>query len=109
MERVSMLVLVILSFTPLALGGKIYGSVAEGGKPVGQGVEVEITCGTNAYTSQTDAYGSFRLYVKDRGKCTLKVRYQKQSPSFEINSYDGSVQYDLILEKKDSQYTLRRR
>ena len=109
MKRASMLLLIILTFTPLAFAGKIYGSISEGGKPVGQNVKVEVTCGANNYAAQTDAYGSFKFFVPDKGKCTLKVNYQGQVPSFEINSYDGSVQYDLILEKSGAQYTLRRK
>ena len=45
----------------------------------------------------------------DKGKCILKVFYQGQMPSMEVNSYDGSVQYDLILEKQGAQYTLKRK
>ena len=39
----------------------------------------------------------------------LKVTYQGQSPSFEINSFEGSVQYDLVLEKQGGQYVLKRK
>jgi hypothetical protein len=39
----------------------------------------------------------------------LKVSYQGQSPSFEVSSYEGSVQYDLILEKQGGQYILKRK
>jgi hypothetical protein len=109
MKHASMLLFVVLTFSSLAVAGKIYGSVSEGGKPVAQGVKVEVTCGANNYAAQTDAYGSFKLFVPDKGKCALKVNYQGQTPSFEINSYEGSVQYDLILEKSGAQYTLRRK
>jgi len=109
MKRALLLVFVILSMAVAAYAGKIYGSVSEGGKPVAPGVKVEVTCGSKNYAAQTDAYGSFKLFVPDKGKCTLKVSYQGQAPSFEINSYEGSVQYDLILEKQGGQYTLRRK
>jgi hypothetical protein len=109
MKRACLVVLLILGWAVAARAGKIYGSVSEGGKPVGQNVKVEITCGASNYAAQTDAYGAFKLFVPDKGKCTLKVYYQGQTPSFEINSYEGSVQYDLILEKKGAQYTLRRK
>ena len=109
MKRALMLGLLILALTPAAYAGKIYGSVSEGGKPVALGVKVEATCGANNYAAQTDAYGSFKLFVPDKGKCALKVYYQGQTPSFEINSYDGTVQYDLILEKQGARYTLRRK
>jgi hypothetical protein len=100
---------IILGFASEAFAGKIYGSIVEGGKPVAQGVKVEVGCGSNNYSAQTDGYGAFNLFATDKGKCVLKVLYQGQSPSIEINSYDGSVQYDLILEKQGSQYTLKRK
>ena len=109
MRRAYVLLLLIPGFTTLAFGGKIYGSITEGGKPVAQGVKVEVTCGANNNPAQTDAYGSFNLFVEDKGKCLLKVNYQGQTPSIEINSYQGSVQYDLILEKQGGQYTLKRK
>ena len=109
MKRAFFVVLLILGLSTLAFAGKIYGSITEAGKSVPQGVKVEVTCGTNNYSTQTDAYGSFKLFVPDKGKGTLKVYYQGQAPSFEISSYEGSVQYDLILEKTGGKYTLRRR
>ena len=109
MKRALMLGLLMMTLTTPALAGKIYGSVSEGGKPVAQGVKVEVTCGANNYAAQTDAYGSFKFFVPDKGKCLLKVNHQGQTPSIEINSYEGSVQYDLILEKSGAQYTLRRK
>ena len=109
MKRALLLVLVILGWAAAAYAGKIYGSVSEGGKPVAQGVKVEVACGANNYAAQTDAYGSFKLFVPDKGKCALKVHYQGQTPSFDINSYEGSVQYDLILEKQGAKYALRRK
>jgi hypothetical protein len=109
MKRRSFVLLLMLGFAAPAFGGKIYGSITEGGKPVGQGVKVEVTCGTNNYDAQTDQYGVFNLFASDKGKCVLKVAYQGQMPSIEINSYDGSVQYDLVLEKQGNQYTLKRK
>ncbi len=109
MKRACIVLLLILGIVSTAWAGKIYGSVSEGGKPVAQGVKLEVACGGNNYAAQTDAYGSFKLFVPDKGKCTLKVNYQGQAPAFEISSYDGPVQYDLILEKQGAQYTLRRK
>ena len=109
MKRAYILVLLILGWAGVAHAGRINGSISEGGKPVAQGVKVEVACGANNYAAQTDAYGAFKLFVPDKGKCTLKVNYQGQAPSFEINSYEGSVQYDLILERQGAQYTLRRK
>ena len=109
MKRRSILPFLVLGFAAQAFAGKIYGSLTEAGKPVAQGIKVEVTCGTNSYAAQTDAYGAFNFFANDKGKCVLKVSYQAQTPSIEINSYDGSVQYDLVLEKQGSQYTLKRK
>ena len=103
------LFLLFLGITTQAFAGKIYGSITEGGKPVAQGIKVEVTCGSNPYSAQTDAYGAFNLFAKDTGKCVLKVAYQGQTPSIEINSFENAVQYDLILEKQGNQYTLKRK
>src|SRR5437762_11146133 len=100
MRRAYVLLLLILGFTTLAFAGKIYGSITEGGKPVAQGVKVDVTCGANNYSAQTDAYGAFNVFATDKGKCLLKISYQGQSLSIDVNSYDNSVQYDLILEKQ---------
>ena len=109
MKRKCVFLLLILGFAAQAFAGKIYGSVTEAGKPVAQGAKIEVTCGKNSYAAQTDAYGAFNLFAMDTGKCLLKVSHQNQTPSIEINSYEGAVQYDLVLEKQGNQYTLKRK
>ena len=103
-----LLTVFVLAAAP-AFAGKIYGSITEAGKPIAQGVKVDVTCGSNTYSAQTDAYGAFNLFATDKGKCVLKITYQGQMPSIDINSYDNSVQYDLILEKQGTQYTIKRK
>jgi hypothetical protein len=109
MRLLSLALILILGFASWAVAGNIYGSITEGGKPVAQGVKLEVMCGANKYGAETDANGAFKLFAKDQGKCMLKVAYQGQSPSFEISSYEGSVQYDLILEKQGGNYVLKRK
>jgi hypothetical protein len=109
MKRLFIFVLLVAGLSAQAFAGKIYGSITENGKAVPQGVKVQVTCGTNNYEATTDSYGAFNLFATDKGKCMLKVLYQGQMPSIEINSFDGSVQYDLILEKQGAQYTLKRK
>ncbi len=104
-----MAVLVVLLCAGVALAGNVYGTITEGGKAVAPASKIEITCGSDKFNTETDANGAFKVFVKDQGKCELKLAYQGQSPSFEINSFEGSVQYDLILEKKGNQYSLRRK
>ena len=109
MRNACIVSLLAVSFAAPAFAGKIYGSISEAGKPVAQGVKIEVVCGSNNYGAQTDAYGAFNLFATEQGKCVLKVHYQNQTPAIDINSYEGSVQYDLILEKKGSQYALKRK
>ena len=101
--------ILIVLFASAASAGNVYGTVTENGKAVAQGVKLEVTCAGNKYDAQTDASGAFKMFVKDQGKCSLTVAYQGQSPSIDINSFEGSVQYDLVLEKQGPQYTLKRK
>jgi hypothetical protein len=109
MKRVFLTLLLVCSFAVPSFAGKIYGSIAEGGKAVPKDVKVEVTCGTNNFTATTDATGNYSLFVADKGKCSLKVHYQNQTPTLEITSFESSVQYDLTLEKQGAQFTLRRK
>ena len=108
MKRSSLLLLLMLGFATSSFAGKISGGITEGGKPIA-GVKVDVTCGATTRSADTDAYGAFSV-VAPEGKCTLKVTYQGQTPSFDITSYEGTVQYDLIMEKQaDGKYTLKRK
>ena len=109
MNRFATAAVLIFAMTSAAVAGNVYGSISEGGKSVAQGVKIEVTCGANKYSAETDATGTYKVFVKDQGKCALHVAYQGQTPSFEILSFEGSVQYDLVLEKQGTQYTLKRK
>jgi hypothetical protein len=104
------LILVLLGLVPeLALAGEIRGAVMHGEKSVGQGVDIEVHCADHVYSTVTDKYGSYRLFLPENGTCQLQVKYQNQTPSREIVSFDDSTRYDLTLEKDGDQYLLRRK
>jgi len=109
MKIKAVLFILILGFATQAFAGKIYGSITEGGKPVSQGTKLEVACGSNNYSAQTDANAAFNLFAAHTGNCLLQVLHHGQMLSIEISSYDGSVQYDLVLEKQGTQYTLKRK
>jgi hypothetical protein len=94
--------------TAPATAGEIRGTVTEGGKSVGVGVAIDVRCGDKTYSATTDKYGSYRLFVPEKGTCALNVRYQNQTPSREIVSFEDSTRYDLVLDKQGGQYVLRR-
>lgn len=110
MQSASSLLVLSLLCPSLAFAGEIRGTITKGGRSIGAGVPVEVRCGEKAYPlTQTDKYGSFRLFVQERGTCILHVGYQDQTPTREIESFEDSVRYDLVLEKQDDQYVLRRK
>ncbi len=57
----------------------------------------------------TDKVGSYKVTVKDEGKCKLTLVYEKKPVSLEVFSYAEATRYDLILEKKADKLTLRRK
>lgn len=110
MRRISVLYLIpMILFSSITLAGEIYGTLREGGKVVKKGIKIEIITPKKTYTTQTDAYGSYRLYIVEKGKCTLKVYYNDQSPTFDVYSYDKSTRYDMSMESKDGKYSLKRK
>ena len=107
--RARWLAALMLVSTP-AMAGELYGTITEGGKPVGEGVAVEANCGGKAYPAvKTDRGGAYHLVVQEKGKCTLTVRIRNQAPSIEVASYDEGVQVDLVVETKGGAPTLKRK
>jgi hypothetical protein len=109
MKRMLVVLFVVCFCAVPGFAGKMTGNISEGGKPIAKDVKVEVTCGANNFSAATDAMGNYSVFVADKGKCSLKVHYQNQMPMLEVTSFDGSVQYDLVLEKQGAQYTLKRK
>jgi hypothetical protein len=109
MRRPCLVLTLVLAFSTFSYAGKISGSITEAGKPIPQGMKVDVACGSSNYTAQTDNFGAFNLFAAAEGKCVLKLAYQGQTPTIDINSYAGSAQYDLVLEKADGKYALKRK
>ncbi len=103
----ALLTLVLMSTRSLA--GEVYGTVTEGGKPVAESLKVEIAVSGKAYTGETDKFGSYRIFVKEKGKCTLTIYLKDQSPSVELFSYAKSSRYDWVIETKGGKLSLRRK
>lgn len=99
---------ILATLTPtLARAGEIYGSITESGKPVAEGLAVVVACGETRVATATDKNGAYRLVAPDDEKCTLTLSLGGQSPSITIHSFEDSVRYNLVIEKKDGVYTLR--
>jgi len=119
---VSLALLVCLASSN-ASAGRIFGDIKLDGKPVPAGLQVKIAVAPPASapgakpkpasivadSTVTDKFGSYKLTVKEEGKCILTFVYEKQAPTLEIFSYKDAMRYDLILEKKDGKLSLRRK
>ncbi len=102
------LALLCIAFSfPVALAGEIYGTIREGGKPVKAGTKVEAKCAKGSYSSETDKLGSYRLFLKEEGKCTLSVWSGEVAAQMTIHSFEDSARYNLVLEKRDGKPALR--
>jgi hypothetical protein len=117
--------LLICCAAPDAFAGRIFGDIKLDGKPVPAGLTVTIATALPpaapgakpkpkpapvlADSTATDKFGSYKLNVKEEGKCILTLVYEKQPVTLEVFSYKQATRYDLILEKKDGKLSLRRK
>ena len=117
MRSIILITLIVVLLPSCALGGKIYGIIKEGGKPVRPGVEVKVTTIADkpklVARSQTDRNGLYRLYVRETGKFNLTVhdtlRHKGDDLSIPIRSYRKSVRYNLLIAKdKQGKFILKR-
>lgn len=119
MRRPILFLLLLVCLLPgSANAGRVFGDIKLGGKPIPAGVPIKIARVTGeeakptlvqADSTGTDQYGSYKLMVKEPGKCMLTILYEKQTATLEIFSYKDATRYDLILEKADGKLTLRRK
>ena len=93
----------------VSIAGELFGTLYDGGKVAAKGIKIEIVTPKKTYSTVTDAYGSYRLFVPEKGKCTLKVSYKDQALLLDAYSYDKSTRYDLNLVSKDGKYSLKRK
>jgi hypothetical protein len=119
---------VLVLAAPSAFAGRIFGDIKQDGKPVAEGLLITVTPAVPEPakgeegkaeapkpkpappdTTTTDKFGSYKLNVKDEGKCTLTLVVDKQPVSLDVFSYKAATRYDLILEKKDGKLSLRRK
>jgi hypothetical protein len=107
-------------WTASAHAARIFGDIKLDGKPLPEGVLVTLQRAAKPDangkpmagpidSTTTDKVGSYKFTVKEEGKCTLTVLYEKKPVSIEVFSYKEPTRYDLLLEKKEGKFTLRRK
>ncbi len=109
MKTPAIALLALLLSAPSLLAGEVFGTITEGNKPVAAGVKIEIAVSGKTYAAETDKFGAYRVIVNEKGKCTLTLHVQDQTPSVNLFSYDRSTRYDWILETKNGKLSLRRK
>ena len=113
-------VLLTILWSANAHAARIFGDIKVDGKPLPEGVLVILQSvgkpDANGKpvagppdSTKTDKAGSYKFTVKEEGKCTLTVLYDKQPITMDVFSYKQPTRYDLILEKKEGKFTLRRK
>lgn len=95
--------------TSLAIGGEIFGNIKENNNTAVKGKKVETHIGKQTYSAVTDSFGAYRLFVPEKGKCTFRLYYDKDTLSFDIFSYNKSTRCDFLVETEKGRNTLRRR
>jgi hypothetical protein len=109
MKLLIVMVIGLMAAAGTAAAGEVFGTISAGGKPVGKGVKLEVVANQKTITAETDNYGSFRVFVPTKGKCSLKISYKEQALPFQISSYDHSVRYDFTIEESNGKFTLKRK
>ncbi len=109
MRATGIILLMLVLTASWALAGELYGTITDGKKPVAAGLKVDITVSGKVVTVQTDKFGGYRTFVKDKGKGTLTLHVKDQSATADLFSFDKSTRYDWILETKDGKLSLRRK
>lgn len=109
---VALCVVALAASADRAHAGRIFGDISFGGKPVPAGLKVSVTTpGGKAVgdATATDKFGSYKLMVKEEGKSVLTVVYEKTPLEFAVFSNKEATRYDLVIEKKDGKFTIRRK
>ena len=102
----------VSAFSTGAFAGKIFGDITLDGKHLAAGVKVKVTrpgAKATADSTATDKFGSYKLLVKEEGKTTLTVFYDKHALELAVFSNKEATRYDLVLEKKEGKLTVRRK
>jgi hypothetical protein len=113
MRKIAIPLFLILLFPTFALAGQIFGSLKQNGASIGKGSAVLIKCSeTEKYEGQTDAYGSYNIYVSRAGKCAFSVYYggRWSSPYYVYSDQTDPVRYDFeLIRQPDGSFRLERK
>jgi hypothetical protein len=107
--RSALLFVLFCSIALAAQAGEVYGTIVENGKPIPAGAKIEITAAGKSFAGETDKFGSYHIFVAEKGKSVLTLAYKDQKPTAEVFSYEKSTRYDWTVETADGKLVLKRK
>ncbi|MBL8173070.1 MAG: hypothetical protein JNK48_00285 [Bryobacterales bacterium] len=108
MSRILAWVLLGWGSVEVASAGHVFGRILENGQPV-RGAGVILRCGGERPGGTTDNEGTYRLFAKTTGSCTLEVNVGGRVATGPLYSYDKPTAYDFDLVREGARWILRRR
>ena len=81
--------------TAASFGASIYGTVTQDGAPVRQ-ARIEVVCGNVSDWRSTDDHGSYRLSVRNTGRCRLTFL----DAGADVIVYDTPTRYDWVYQQQ---------
>jgi hypothetical protein len=120
--RLCIATICIVLLATTAFAGRLFGDIKIGGKPAPEGVLITVQAVTPPGAKDapppppapidsvtTDKVGSYKVVVKNEGKCTMTVHVGKKTAALDVFSYKEPTRYDLIVEEKDGKLTVKRK
>lgn len=109
MNRRGLLAILAIGATSVALAGHVFGTIRENNQPL-SGARVTLRCAAETAPGTTDKEGTYRLYSKSAGPCTLEIEHHGRRATGTLYSYDRPTAYDFDLVKDGKGgYELRKR
>ncbi|MGI8735166.1 MAG: hypothetical protein ACR2LM_17915 [Pyrinomonadaceae bacterium] len=71
-------------------------------------MKFEVFCKDGNFSGVTDGFGAYSINV-GRGKCTFRLYYKNQTPTYDLYSYDNPLRYDFDVVLQNGTYILRRK
>ncbi len=99
MQRIWPSLFCLLCGTSVLTAGQVYGTVRDAGGKALAGVQIVIVSPAKAsYEGKTGPDGSYQIFVKETGKCELRIDSGAKAPATaSVFSYAEPSKYDFEL------------
>lgn len=100
MRAMARLLLFFVCLPSFALAGEIYGRIKVGKDYIEQGIKVEVEYNGGQKYTLTETFGSYRLYVPEKGKFIFRLYKDKdrEPATITLYSFDKPARYDLVFD-----------